>query len=579
MNKGTSWQPLTAPEQDKVDRICAETNLHPITARVLARRGVENGTQVQQFLHPALSTLHNPFLMKGMEAAVERIVHALQHDQHMVISGDYDVDGTSSTALLVWMLRQCGGKHVSFLIPNRFHHGYGLTDKTVATLLEMQPDLVITVDNGVTALPQIAALRQQNVDVVVTDHHRLHPDGLPNCIVVNPNQQGCEYPFKVLCGCALALKLAMGLRARLRQMGWWKPDRPEPNLRSQLDLTAIATIADVTPLQGENRTLVYNGLQLLNQPPLRPGLRALMLESNTWRKGNHGIDVRTIGFQIAPRLNAPGRLADGSITVELLLSDNMEKARGLARQLEKLNVERRATGDGMRKEALGILNSTQVPKPEGAVVIASPTFHQGVIGILASQLTDRYQMPAAVFTTLENGYKGSIRSVEGIDVIKAIGVCADLLEAWGGHPAAAGCTVPLQNMKPFTERFQLACAEQAVTSKAPTVWFEEAVDWTMLNKALVEELFTLAPFGLGNQEPSFLLLANANMPAPKVVQTRHLLWKITPTLEMMAFNAAQSMPQQGGVEYLVHLGKTTYQGKQKMRLLANAFRPANPGCS
>jgi single-stranded-DNA-specific exonuclease len=555
------------------DRLCRELGLHPLVAEILVRRGLAEPAAAESFLHPRLEHLHDPFLLHGMDAAVARIVRALEGGERIVVSGDYDVDGVSSSALLTQFLRAAGAREVEAFIPNRFEHGYGLTARTVEALLALRPALVITVDNGITAIDEVARLQAAGIATIVTDHHLPRPEGVPAGIVINPVQPGCDYPFKKISGCGVAFKLATALRKALRERGWWNDARPEPNLKDSLDLVAIATVADVVPLVGENRVLVQAGLEVLNraQARRRPGVQAL-LAAGARGRDDGPVTARTLAFRIGPRLNAAGRMTDGGLAVELLLGSEPGRVAELAARLERENDARRAKGEAMFGEAVQRIEAEGLADAPG-IVVASPEFHEGIIGIVATRLVERYQRPCLVLAENGSAYKGSARSVPGVNVTEAIASGASLLEEYGGHAGAAGCRLPKAALAEFRAGFQAACARLAAGAEGPRVLLEAALRPDAIDETLVEQLAALEPFGRENEEPAFLLEQGAVSVAPEVLKERHLKWRLRPALEMVGWNLAQRFAPAPDLWYRVRLGFNEYRGRRSVQLTVDEVQP------
>ncbi|MDH5753109.1 MAG: single-stranded-DNA-specific exonuclease RecJ [Deltaproteobacteria bacterium] len=571
MSSAEQWKVLP-PEPDHITGpLVSQEGLHPLVASILARRGVRDAGSARRFLAPRLTDLPDPFDMLGMDQAVRRIARALEHDELIVVSGDYDVDGITSTAIVTMFLQSAGGR-VKFFIPNRFQHGYGLTGETVRALLEFQAGLVITVDNGITALEEIPLLHRAGTDTIITDHHLPRPEGVPAGIVLNPLQPGCGYPCKLISGCGVAFKLLTALRKHLRDQNWWSTHRPEPNLRDYLDLVAIGTVADMVPLVEENRVLVSHGLGVLNleggTSRRRPGVEALLELANGERRNDNGpteINARTIAFQVAPRLNAAGRMTEGSLGVELLLAPGLEEARPLAGKLEQENVNRRAVGDSMYKAAVALVEEQGLGDSPG-LVVASGEFHEGVSGIVASRLVERYHRPVVVCAEKDGSYKGSARTVPGINITEAISVSAGIMEEWGGHQGAAGCRFSRDMLERFRGEFQQACRNLSEKAAPPALKMEGRLDIGDLSSDLVEQLFRLAPFGEANEEPTFLLEAGQLNQPPTVLAEKHLKWLLAPQVEMVAWQKANGFAPHGVGGYRVRLGFNDFRGVRKIQL-------------
>jgi single-stranded-DNA-specific exonuclease len=563
----TGWRVHEAPEAESRERLCREAGVHPLVAGILLRRGVATVEDVQRFLRPSLAHLHNPFGLKGMAEAATAIAAAVGNGTRIVVSGDYDVDGTTSTAMLTHFLKAAGARALETFVPNRFSHGYGLTARSVDALLALKPGLVVTVDNGITALAEVERLRAAGVTTVITDHHLPRPEGVPSGIVVNPLQPGCGYPFKKLSGCGVTLKLMMALRERLRDQGWWSASRPEPNLKDYLDLVAIGTIADVVPLVGENRVLARAGLEVLNRIQRRPGVQALLSVAGVEK----AVTARTVGFQIAPRINAAGRMTDASLAVELLLARDMPRALELAAQLDRENDNRRAKGEEMFREALTRIEAEHLAASAG-IVVASPAFHEGIIGIVAARLVERFQRPVVVLAENGQSFKGSARSVPGLNVTEAMVECAGLLAEFGGHAGAAGCTLPKPNLAEFRARFVAACARQGEHAAPPALWLEGRLGPPELAPRaltdLAEQIAQLEPFGQDHEEPAFLV-HSADLPgAPATMgkEQTHLKWTLSPQAEVVGWRLAQKLPLPPAAQLSVRFGFNEYRGLRKVQL-------------
>jgi single-stranded-DNA-specific exonuclease len=568
---GRRWVLHDPPAADLRDRLCREAGLHPVVAEILLRRGIDTAAAAERFLRPSLQHLHNPFQLLGMTEAVNAIGQALEEGQSIVVSGDYDVDGITSSAMLTHFLRAAGAQHLRTFIPNRFGHGYGLTTRTVDALLELKPALIVTVDNGITASAEVDRLQRAGVRTVVTDHHLPRAEGVPPGIVVNPVQPGCPYPFKKLSGCGVTLKLMMALRERLRDKGWWSGKRPEPNLKDYLDLVAIGTVADVVPLLDENRVLARAGLEVLNRIQRRPGVQALLAVARV----DKAITARTIGFQIAPRLNAAGRMTDASIAVELLLAEDMPRALELATQLDQDNAERRTKGEEMFKEALTRIEEERLAEGEG-IVVASPNFHEGIIGIVAARLVERFDRPVIVLAENGNAFKGSARSIPGINVTDAIAANAALLEEYGGHAGAAGCKLPKPRLAEFRTGFVAACRRLGEHAEAPVVRFDAQLrpkdtDAALLT-ALADQLTLLEPFGQEHEEPAFLVNTADLGVTPAPLAEKHIKWQVSQQVEMVGWRMAGQLPLSSDAQFRVRVGMNEYRGSRKVQLTVEEIR-------
>jgi single-stranded-DNA-specific exonuclease len=491
------WQ-ISAPRAELCRELSSSLKISPIISQVLVNRGVETPDQAGVFLSSRLQDLHDPFLMKDMERAVARVLQALGRREKICVYGDYDVDGITATAVLYHFLGSVGAQ-VQFYIPSRVREGYGLKREVVERLRHTGVSLILTVDCGVSDVAAVAGARKAGVDVVVTDHHTTPELLAPACALINPKQPGCAFPFKGLAGVGVAFNVVMALRKALREEGFFA-GHPEPNLRQYLDLVALGTIADVVPMIDANRIFVKSGLEIMTRQP-RPGIRALKAVSGLT---DGAVTSTMVAYRLAPRLNAPGRLSDASQSVRLLLCDDDAAATELARSIDEENtrrqqVERRILADARTKLA------AQATLPDG-IVLASPAWHPGVVGLCASRLSEELLRPTVLVAVDEarGEGRGSARSIAGIDVYEAVKSCQSMLLAFGGHRGAAGLTVPVDNIAEFSAAF--ADSVRSVVSAGeytPTLAIDAEIALGHLSSGVMDELETLAPFGQANPEPVF----------------------------------------------------------------------------
>ncbi|MGY2292277.1 single-stranded-DNA-specific exonuclease RecJ [Pseudomonas sp. SDO5511_1_S431] len=424
--------------------------LPPLLTRLYAARGVQS----QDELDKSLARLIPYQQLKGIDAAVDLLVTALERRQRILIVGDFDADGATASAVGTLGLRLLGAAHVDYLVPNRFEYGYGLTPEIVAVALQREPQLLITVDNGISSVEGVAAAKAAGLTVLVTDHH-LPGDHLPAAdAIVNPNQPGCEFPSKALAGVGVIFYVLMALRARLRSLGWYD-SRPQPNIGELLDLVALGSVADVVPLDANNRILVHQGLERIRAGRARPGIKAIL---EVAKRDASRITSTDLGFILGPRLNAAGRLDDMSLGIECLLTSDFAAAREMAAQLDGMNQDRKSIEQGMQREALAQLKELPVESMPYGLCLFDPQWHQGVIGILASRMKERYFRPTIAFADAGDGLlKGSGRSVPGFHIRDALAVVAsqhpNLIAKYGGHAMAAGLTLPEAHFPLFAEAF------------------------------------------------------------------------------------------------------------------------------
>jgi single-stranded-DNA-specific exonuclease len=500
------------PGQRQIRRFSVDSDIgllpdvSPLLARLYSHRGISHSSQLDY----RLEHLPSPDTLKGLPAALELLVDALQHQRRILVVGDFDADGATSTALALRGLRAMGAKYVDFLVPNRFTYGYGLTPGIVALAQERQPDLIITVDNGISSIDGVAAAVKAGIKVLVTDHH-LPGEQLPVAdAIVNPNQPGCFFPDKSLAGVGVMFYVLLALRTRLRDTGWFTAQGiPEPNLARFLDLVALGTVADMVPFSHLNRTLVQQGILRIRAGQCSAGIRALIEITKLDRTR---IIARDFGFTLGPRINAAGRLDDMSHGIACLLTDDLLIAKRYAAELDTMNSERRAIQGDMQETAFNDERFSQWETGENlpwSLCLYDSRWHQGVIGVLAGRLKEKFHRPAIVFADSSEGeIKGSARSISGLHIRDALDSIAarhpHILSKFGGHAMAAGLTLQREHFEIFSELF-----EQEVQ-----VWLDETdLDSVLvsdgelvadeLNLAVAEQLRAAGPWGQRFPEPLF----------------------------------------------------------------------------
>jgi single-stranded-DNA-specific exonuclease len=468
---------------------------HPLVIQILWNRGLVAPDDVRTFLQGPGTSLHSPWLLRGISEAVERLLRARANGETVAIYGDYDVDGVTSTALLTECLRALGVATIPF-VPRRDVEGYGLNHAAIDHLKAEGASLIVAVDCGISGIAEIAHANDTGVDVLVADHHHV-PETLPSAAaVINPHQVDCAYPWKDLCAVGIAYKLA---RALLERAG-----RDPEEADQWLDLVALGTVADVVPLLGENRALVARGLPVLNRLT-RPGLRALALKAGA---PQDRITATTIGYTLAPRLNAAGRLADASASLRLLLTRSDDEARDLAELLDSTNRERQRLTD----EALAHAREEIRRRREGAprdfpklILVASDTYRAGVVGLVASRLVEEFRRPTLVAEHQGEVVRGSARSIDGFHITEALTRCADLLDRYGGHALAAGFNLRRENLDALRRRLEgFAAAEIPDASLQPALRVDAQLHLRLFNASLYDLLRPLEPFGSGNPRPNFV---------------------------------------------------------------------------
>ena len=535
--------------------------VHPLTAAVLSARGLASVEQARQYLSMADMPLLDSCLMRDMDRAVARVRQALNRGEKMAVYGDYDVDGITSTCLLTRFLTEQGGD-VTAYIPDRLEEGYGLNRAAVSTLAEQGVKLIITVDCGITAVEEVLWAASLGVDVVVTDHHECKNILPAACAVVNPHRPDCDYPFKGLAGVGVALKLAMALS-----------DHPDRVLDAYADLAAIGTVADVMPVIGENRTIIQRGLRTLEQRP-RPGIAALAAQAGLEGRGVNSV---TIGYTLAPRINAAGRMGCAGIAVELLLTDDVVRAEELAADLCRLNKERQNVELGIFEQCVRRLE--REPQPD-AIVLADESWHQGVVGIVASRLTEQYNCPAMMICLSDGMGKGSCRSYGGINLFAVLEGCQDLLEAFGGHELAAGFTVRQENIPALRRRVAQLVRQQRPEDGADSVLDVDVQvdDLRMLDLAGVEQLEKLEPYGAGNPRPVLSVMGVRVASRSIVGGGRHLKLKLNRqgvNLDAIFFSASDWLPEQDSLVDAAFCPQINeYRGQRSVQLQLVDLRPS-----
>ena len=490
------------------DDLARALGVHDVTASVLSRRGYGDVESARRFLAAELPG-HDPLLLGDMKTAVERIRAAVERGERICVHGDYDVDGICATALAVLFLRELDAD-VAWHLPSRFEEGYGVSRDTIARLADEGVGLVVTVDCGITAVEEVAEAKARGLDVVVTDHHR-PGEALPDCPVVATRPSA--YPFPELCGTGVVHKLGEALLGA-----------EHPAVARNLDLVALATIADVVPLVDENRALAAAGLRAL-AATRRPGLQALMRCAGV---DPAVVDSGAVGFRLAPRINAAGRLGRPDVALELVLTDDVAEAKRHAETLEELNRDRQAVEDRILREATAAVDEMTEPRRRRrGYVLWSEDWHEGVIGIVASRLVERFHRPVVLVTRSQDGWKGSGRSIPSFDLHGALGACAEHLERFGGHRAAAGLSLAEENLGAFADAFAAhADAQIEPGDLFELVKVDAVVAAQDLTLGLAEELSQLAPFGLGNPEPTLLVPATEAVAPATVGDGKHLRFRV-----------------------------------------------------
>jgi single-stranded-DNA-specific exonuclease len=511
----TQWL-LPTPNPDTVGDLVATLRIQPLTARVLAARGLTDTQTAQRFLTPSLEHLHSPSLLTGMSEALNRLRAAIAAHEKILIYGDYDVDGTVSVVILKKAIELAGGQ-ASFHVPHRLKDGYGMRADVIERAAAMGVRLIISVDTGIRATEVVRGAHELGIDVIVTDHHLPEAELPPALAVLNPNRRDCSYPDKNLCGAGVAFKLVHALLATLG----WPEEKLARMLKSFLKLVAVATVADVVPLLGENRIIVKYGLQGLHRVN-NPGLRAL-LEVSGMLNGR-APNARQVAFQIAPRINAAGRMDDAQKVIRMFLTEDLEQARTFAKELHSLNQERQQTEADIVRLVLEECSLVPVTEDQAALVFAGPNWHRGVVGIVASRLVDRFYRPVFVLSEEDGEAQGSGRSITPFHLLEALESMPDLFSRFGGHRQAAGLSMSSAMVPEFRKRLEAYARERLTPADFhPRLSIDALVDLKELTTGpAVAEILGLAPFGFGNQPPVLAILDAEIAAAPVVLKEKHL---------------------------------------------------------
>lgn len=506
----TRWIIAQEADKQKVRDLSDALSIDKNLASLLVQRGITTFEEARDFFRPSLSHLHDPFLMKDMDKAVDRLQAAMKNGEKVLIYGDYDVDGTTAVALLYTYFKNIfNKKKIEFYIPDRYEEGYGISYKGIDYAANNGFGLVIVLDCGIKAVEKIEYANQKGVDFIICDHHR-PGDKIPAAVaVLDSKRDDCQYPYKELSGCGVGFKLVTALSMRL--------GRPIEEVYALMDFVAVSIAADIVPINGENRVLAYFGLKLLNRRP-RPGIEAVLRHANIHRRDmSKCVDLDTqnvfekelvisdLVFLIGPRINAAGRLEKASDSVRLLIATNFEHAEKLASSINNLNVKRREFDNAITEEALNMIQADEKMRNAKSTVIFNEKWHKGVIGIVASRLTDSYYRPTIVLTRSGNLITGSARSIRNFDIYDAIDDCSDLLEHFGGHKYAAGLSLKPENLAEFAERFEKYVSEHLESEElVPELNVDIRLNFSDITPKFVRILKQFAPFGPGNLSPIFL---------------------------------------------------------------------------
>ncbi len=490
--RDSKWVLREPSDPEKVDRLATEVGIDKVLADLLIKRGVETFAQARSFFRPSLDNLHDPFLMKDMDVAVERLHRAVVSGESILVYGDYDVDGTTAVALLYSFVRRFTDK-VDFYIPDRYDEGYGVSFKGIDYAVESGAGLIVTLDCGIKAIDKVKYAASKGIDMIICDHH-LPEDSLPAAVaVLDPKREDCHYPFDDLSGCGVGFKLVQAYSARYGV--------PFETLVPLLDLLVVSIASDLVTMVGENRILAHFGLKQLNENPCT-GLQA-MINLSSLEPGHVSID--DIVFKIGPRINAAGRMETGRLAVELLTSRSLSEAMQIGEKINESNNERKNIDREITQEALDMVQTGNCLCNGSAMIVYNPEWNKGVVGIVASRLVEAYYKPTVVLTKSNGFVSGSARSISGFDLYGAIESCADLLENFGGHVYAAGLTLKEENLPEFARRMdEYISAKIETEMMTPVIEVDSKLNFARITPKFFRILKQFQPFGPGNHNPVFL---------------------------------------------------------------------------
>ena len=516
------WVVKKRGDKELVEHLKRVLGIDEVIANLLVQRDINSFDEARSFFRPQIDHLHDPFLMKDMDRAVERITQALKNNEKILVYGDYDVDGTSAVALVYSFLRE-RYERVDYYIPDRYSEGYGISEIGIDYALEHGFSLIISLDCGIKAVDKVNYANERNIDFIICDHHRPGEEIPQAYAVLDPKRTDCNYPYKELSGCGIGFKLIQGL-----MQSWEKESKK--SLIKYLDLVTISIAADIVPITGENRILAHLGLNLLNSEP-RPGILAIMevcgIINTDTMVFTREMNINDLVFYIGPRINAAGRMESGRESVALLISGNFEIASMMATQINQYNTSRRNLDMQTTQEALDMINENEELKNSKSTIVYNPDWHKGVIGIVASRLTDYYYRPTIVFTRSNDTITGSARSVKDFDVYDAIDACSEYIEHFGGHKYAAGLSIIPDKFDSFCKCFGKVVSENITESMLiPEVEIDLTINLNQINSKFMRILKQFAPFGPGNMSPVFHTSGLIDTGNARVVGKNHLKFEV-----------------------------------------------------
>ena len=562
---------ISTPDRTAAKHLTATLKCHPVLADILVNRGITTPEDADEFFTSDLASLRSPMMIQDMDKAVGRILKALQKEEKILIFGDYDVDGITAVTLLLEFFQGIGAQ-VSYYIPHREKEGYGLAPEHIHRIARRKVSLIITVDCGSSSGEAIRDAKKAGIDVIVTDHHHIQAPFPAAVAVVNPNRPDCTAGFGMLAGVGVAFALLICLRKYLREQNFWA-GRPEPNLKSLCDLVALGTVADIVPLRKENRIFTKTGMAALHAAT-RPGIRALRQAAGLSSQVSSADDI---AFRLAPRLNAAGRIAHAVCAVRLLTTKDDQKARRIAQLLNRLNDRRRSTEQDILTQILAHLEATPAVLQRNSLVLAYPDWHEGVLGIVAAKLVERFFRPV-VLLSIRNGIgKGSARSIPGFHIFEGLAGTRTHLERFGGHAMAAGLRLEEKRIDDFRQAFEAVVAGNTTPEDfIPRITIDRELSFDEITPALASALESLHPFGAGNPEPVFIS-RNVSVLFSKIVGHHHCQLRLQQTgspaiLNAIQFNVDPDAPRTKHLDRIAYrLRWNHWHGGKSIQLMVEAM--------
>jgi single-stranded-DNA-specific exonuclease len=557
------WVYAQPEREESVHYLQQELNVPSEIARLLAIRGIESFDDAKSFFRPEKQKLYDPFLMKDMDKGASRLAEAICNHQKVLIYGDYDVDGTTAVSILYTFLRSFG-IDVHYYIPHRFKEGYGINPDGIRHAIDIDADLIVSVDCGITAFEEAKVAKENGIDLIICDHHTVG-DAIPEALaVLDPKRPDCNYPFDGLSGAGVGYKLVQGTVEKL--------GLPKTLPHQFLDLVAISIASDIVPIVEENRYLMRRGLKLINTEP-RVGIKALL---NRIKIPPGTVTTSSIVFSIGPRINAAGRMGDATAAVELMISEDEAKAAKYASELEAINIRRRSTDSETMEQAVDMLENNFNVDNMSTMVLHHPEWHLGVIGIVASRLVDAYYRPTIMLSTVEGKIKGSARSIKGFNIYNALKKCEDLLEQFGGHEFAAGLTMDAENLDEFRQRMNsIGFQKLSDNDFLPELQIDAVLDLEQVDPKFWKLLTQFEPFGPGNMRPVFVSQDVCIEGVPSIVGNGHLKFKVrqngSAVLDVIGFNMHEYLPMlrkcdDGQMDVAYVLEENHWNGKRTIQM-------------